>query len=393
MALTGFLTPPSDISDSCSANGIPQHGGNRGWAAAQVGLNSEQILDFSASLNPWGPPISVLQALSQAVANPLQAVGSYPDPESELLRLELARKHGIPIDWIRVGNGAAEWITWAARDSAELSQTLLPVPAFGDYERALSALGASIRRIRIPFEQASLWPLEQWLGPAVDAAMAVSTANRSALWLNNPHNPTGILWQPQDLLPYLRAFDLVVVDEAFMDFLPLGSQGEESNSLIPWVADYPQLVVIRSLTKFYTIPGLRLGYVIAHPDRLRRWQTWRDPWSVNGLAQVAGIAALQDHAFQSHTHQWLAPARQHLESGLREHLPGWDPLPSAANFLLCRIPGSATQIQAEWLRHKGILIRDCSSFPELGHHYIRLGVRTGPEHERLWGDPTSFITG
>lgn len=356
---------------------VPQHGGHRRWAAELSGRDPSDIIDFSASLNPLGPPQSLLEALQAAIADPGAAIGSYPDPEAQALRLSLAEHHQIPMDWIRVGNGAAEWITWAARASAALEQTLLPVPAFADYGRALRSFGATIKPIRIPFEQEQGWHLDPWLSQNIDSTTS------QALWINNPHNPTGILWPLEELLEVLPRFELVVADEAFMDFLE-----DNSHSLIPWIRSHPQVVVIRSLTKFYTIPGLRLGYVIAHPDRLRQWQQWRDPWAVNGLALVAGVAALQDRVFQAQTHQWLSPARKHLISGLQDHL-GWDPLPSAANFVLCnisgsKIPGSAPQLQADWLQHKGILIRDCSTFAELGSSYIRLAVRTPTDHQKIW---------
>ncbi len=360
--------------------GTPQHGGHRRWAAELSGRDPRDIVDFSASLNPLGPPQSVLDALQAAIADPLTAIGSYPDPDAQALRLSLAEHHQIPMDWIQVGNGAAEWITWAARASAALDQTLLPVPAFADYGRALRSVGATIKPIRIPLEQEQGWHLEPWL------MQKTHSTSPQALWINNPHNPTGILWPIEEILELLPHFELVVADEAFMDFVnPIEPS---SHSLIPWIPTHPQVVVIRSLTKFYTIPGLRLGYVIAHPDRLQQWHQWRDPWTVNGLALAAGVAALQDRAFQSQTHQWLAPARKHLISGLQTQL-GWDPLPSAANFVLCnisgsKIPGSAQQLQAEWLQHKGILIRECSTFAELGSGYIRLAVRTPPDHQRLW---------
>lgn len=365
------------------SSATPQHGGHRRWAAELSGRDPGQILDFSASLNPLGPPPSVLEALQAAIADPWAAIGSYPDPEAQALRLCLAEHHQIPVDWIQVGNGAAEWITWAARASAALDQTLLPVPAFADYGRALRSFGATLKPIRIPFEQAQGWHLDPWL------TQKTHPATSQALWINNPHNPTGILWPSEEILEVLPQFELVVADEAFMDFV---SPIESSNhSLIPWIQSHPQVVVIRSLTKFYTIPGLRLGYVIAHPDRLQHWQHWRDPWTVNGLALVAGVAALKDGAFQTQTHQWLPPARKHLISGLQDHL-GWDPLPSAANFVLCnvsgsKIPGSAPQLQADWLQHKGILIRDGSTFAELGSCYIRLAVRTPADHQKLWASP------
>jgi histidinol-phosphate/aromatic aminotransferase/cobyric acid decarboxylase-like protein len=198
------------------------------------------------------------------------------------------------------------------------------------------------------------------------------------LLINNPHNPTGMTFSRESLLLCLEQFELVVVDEAFMDFL----LPDQQQSLIDWVVEYPNLVVIRSLTKFYSLPGLRLGYAIAHPDRLRRWQQWRDPWSVNVLAAAAGAVIVQDREFQRQTWDWLAAAKPLLMEGL-QLLPGLTPAAGAANFILVHCDQSATQLQADLLKHDRILIRDCLSFPELGDRYFRLAIRTLEDNQRL----------
>ena len=179
-------------------------------------------------------------------------------------------------------------------------------------------------------------------------------------------------------MPYLERFDLVVIDEAFMDFLT----PNESQSLIRVVEQYPNLVILRSLTKFYSMPGLRIGYAIAHPDRLKRWQKWRDPWSVNVLAAAASIAAIQDSQFQQQTWDWLKSARSQLFQQL-EAIPELQPLQGAANYLLVKTEVSATQLQEKLLTQHQIVIRDCISFPELGDRFFRIAVRLPRENERL----------
>jgi histidinol-phosphate/aromatic aminotransferase/cobyric acid decarboxylase-like protein len=168
------------------------------------------------------------------------------------------------------------------------------------------------------------------------------------------------------------------VDEAFMDFLPPDRQ----QSLIPMVQEYRNLVILRSLTKFYSLPGLRLGYCVAHPDRIQRWQQWRDPWPVNALAAAATIAVVRDTQFQQQTWEWLPLARSQLVQGLKS-LPGLQPYPSAANFLLVESEQPSSQIQEKLLKHSQILIRDCLSFPELGDRFFRIAVRTEADNQRL----------
>jgi histidinol-phosphate/aromatic aminotransferase/cobyric acid decarboxylase-like protein len=198
------------------------------------------------------------------------------------------------------------------------------------------------------------------------------------LLLNNPHNPTGYLHNRAVLLPSLEQFALVIVDEAFMDFLPPDRQ----QSLIDDVQRYPNLVILRSLTKFYRLPGLRFGYAIGHPDILTRWQQRRDPWSVNVLASAAAIASVQDVAFQQQTWDWLSLTQPKLFEGLAA-LPGLHPYPSAVNFFLVRSHPSVTDLQKKLLQQQQILIRDCLSFPELGDHYFRVAVKSDADNHRL----------
>lgn len=335
------------------------------------------LLDFSASINPLGPPPTAIAAIQASLAD----LVAYPDPSYAQLRAALSEFHQIAPEYILPGNGAAELLTWAGRELAALDSVHLCTPAFGDYGRSLRAFGCcplehSLLRSVVTTEAADLTPaaLEQTI-----AAIAQTEAAKSAgVLVNNPHNPTGQTVTAASLRPLLERFALVVVDEAFMDFLP----PTEQESVLAWVPEWPNLVVLRSLTKFYSLPGLRLGYAIAQPERLAQWQQWRDPWSVNSLAVAAGIAAVRDQAFQAHTWAWLPPARSQLFAGL-QHQPGLQPLPGAANFLLVKSESSVMSLQLQLLQQYQILIRDCASFPELGDRYFRVAVRTEAENEAL----------
>ncbi|WOD40533.1 threonine-phosphate decarboxylase CobD [Nodosilinea sp. E11] len=346
----------------------PIHGGNLAWAAAIANCSPGSLLDFSASINPLGPPASVTEAMTEALGQ----LRHYPDPEYTDLRWALASYHQVPPDWVLPGNGAAELLTWAARDLAEADKPCgchLLTPAFSDYGRSLAAFGVPVHP----------WPLP--LGEdSADYAFPAATdwPQAAGLLINNPHNPTGQLFSTVSLKPLLDRFATVIVDEAFMDFLP----PDQQQSLIGEMAHHPNLVVLRSLTKFYTLPGLRIGYALGHPDRLARWQRWRDPWPVNALAAAAAIAAVQDTAFQARTWQWLPPARQALFDGLRQ-LPGLSPLAGAANYLLVHTNTPAPGLQERLLRSHQVLIRDCLSFAELGEHYFRVAVRHSAENECL----------
>ncbi|NJN59393.1 MAG: threonine-phosphate decarboxylase [Leptolyngbyaceae cyanobacterium SL_5_9] len=366
----------------------PQHGGNLTWAASLAGCSPSMILDFSASINPLGPPHSAIAAIH----NHLGDLRNYPDPNYHELRQALSQFHRLPPDWILPGNGSAELLTWASRELAELDVTYLLTPAFGDYLRSLKAFDTSVIRCPLNLAFPSITASATFaraVGPSVQPQVQPqilppilldlpAQPAQLGLLLNNPHNPTGWLFSSKEILPYLEQFTLVVIDEAFMDFLP----PDQQQSLTESVLDYPNLVILRSLTKFYSLPGLRIGYAIAHPDRLQRWQQWRDPWSVNTLAAAAAVAVLQDTTFQQQTWNWLIEARSQLFQGLSD-LPGLSPLASAANYLLVQSEHSVVQLQQQLLKQNRILIRDCMSFPELGDRYFRVAVRTLPENQRL----------
>ncbi len=354
----------------------PQHGGNPSWAATVAGCPPSLILDFSASISPLGPPPTALAAIKLH----LDRLSGYPNPNYPDLCEAIAAHHQIAPDWVLPGNGAAELLTWAAWELSKLSTTLLPTPAFGDYWRSLQTFGTRIIPRSLMMDDGKIGDLDFALRHLPSAI-----PHSLGLIINNPHNPTGQIWQQESLLPYLKKFELVVVDESFMDFLP----PTEQQSLIPLIDQYPNLVVLRSLTKFYSLPGLRLGYCIAHPDRLRRWQNWRDPWPVNSLAAAAAIAVLADTEFQQMTWDWLPPTRDRLWRGL-SRIKGLHPHPSAANFILVASDRSSIDIQTQLLQRDRLLIRDCTSFPELGDKFFRVAVRNTADNNRLLTALKSF---
>lgn len=335
----------------------PTHGGNLVWAGAIANCPTATIKDFSASINPLGPPESAIIAINDGI----QFLSSYPDPNYAKFRSILADYHNITFESVLPGNGVAELLTWAAWEFSKLKVTYLPNPGFADYQRALKTFSSAINFYSL-----------------TDLKEDFKVPPNAGLIINNPHNPTGKLWLIEEILPLLKKFALVIVDEAFMDFL-LPSQQQ---SLIPFVVDFDNLIILRSLTKFYSLPGLRLGYVISQPERIKRWQKWRDPWSVNVLASLAGETVLKDSAFQQMTWDWLIPTREKLYKGLSS-FSCLKPLPSSVNFLLVKTEKSSTELQLNLLKKYHILIRDCLSFPSLGDRYFRIAIRTEQENDAL----------
>jgi histidinol-phosphate/aromatic aminotransferase/cobyric acid decarboxylase-like protein len=355
-----------------------RHGGNLAATAARLGCRPSQLLDASASLVPFGPPWAARWPLLQASLG-LSAGASlraYPDRDYRALRMALAQGHqaeglnALGPDWLLPGNGAAELFTWAARDGAAAGLNVLPQPGFADYPRALACWGGAWQPQPLPF-QAGVTP-QAFPDPPAGAV----------LWLTNPHNPTGTLWSRVSLEPLLERFALVIADEAFLPLVPAG----ERQSLIPLVLRHPNLVVIRSLTKLWSIAGLRLGYAIAHPERLARWARWRDPWPVNGLAVAVAEALLADPAgwrrWTARVQGWVAREGPRLTAQLAA-LPGLTPLPSAANYLLVRGDASLQPLRERLESRHRILVRDCRSFDGLGEDWLRIGYQGRRGNRRL----------
>ena len=283
----------------------------------------------------------------------------------------IARIHGLEPSAVLPGNGAAELFTWAARDSAVLGTSSLPAPGFADYSRALACWRGSLNKHSLALDWETAFPQQFPDSPAADA-----------LWICNPHNPTGQLWSRESLEPLLQRYRLVICDEAFLSLVPDGEQ----QSLIPLVADHPNLVVIRSLTKLYGIAGLRLGYAIAQPERLQRWAQWRDPWPVNGIASAVGERLLASPAkyqrWCRRAQSWVAKEGAWMQQQLAQ-LPGITPMPSAANFLVIRAEQSLVALREAVEQRHRILLRDCRSFEGLGECWLRIGLQSRRNNRRI----------
>ena len=338
-----------------------RHGGNRQAVADVLGCQPSQLLDASASLAPWTPRCPRLAEAS---------LRDYPDRDQASLRQAIAVIHGLSPDWVLPGNGAAELFTWAARDAAAAGLSGLLAPGFADYRRALQCWDASWLETALALSWDHAGPLHH---PPLEGSVA---------WICNPHNPTGQLWSRSSLEAMLDRHALVICDEAFLPLVPEA----EHQSMIALVAQHPNLVVIRSLTKLFGVAGLRVGYAIAQPDRLNRWSSWRDPWPVNGLAAALTEQWLgrpgRYRRWCSRVQHWTATQGAWMQRELAR-VPGITPMPSAANFLLISGCHSLVPLrEALELNHR-ILLRDCRSFAGLGERWLRIGLQSARNNRRI----------
>jgi threonine-phosphate decarboxylase len=344
------------------------HGGDLKTAEEAFGLPASEFVDFSSNMNPYGPPPSVRRALLAYA----EQIDQYPDPAVRGLRRKLAERHGIEERNIVVGNGAAELIDLIVRVLAP-KQTVLAVPCFAEYGDAVRKIGGEVVELQ----------LEEQNGFALDLSnnkLAELAAAGALFMLGSPNNPTGQLVDPEFIGMLLQQGATVVVDEAFMDFVP----EEAEYSLIQEAVRHEKLFVLRSMTKFYAIPGIRLGYLVGMPQTLGSVRRLQVPWSVNSLAQSIGEAVLEEAAYAEQTLAWLQVERPWLASQLEQL--GFTVYPGATNYVLARIPEtsrlSASMLQLE-LGKLGVLIRDASRFPGLDHTFIRLAVKLRVQNERL----------
>ena len=340
------------------------HGGHIRHLARRAGLPVAGILDFSANINPLGPP----ECLRSVVNRHLEAVVHYPDPFGADLVKALAAHHDISPERIVVGNGSTE-IFYALPRVLNVDRAVVPVPSYIDYQAAAAREGLPVETL----------PREAAEGFAVNrAALEAILRKGDMVIIGQPNNPTGGMfdtgWLTQLADRHPRT--VFVVDEAFADFVA----GYES--LIHHRRT--NIVVVRSMTKFYAIPGLRLGYAMADPEKADRLRHFLPPWSVGTLAQRVGIAVLDDAVYAEKTRSTVSLLRQDLLQDL-DNLPGLKVYDGAANFLLVKLfqgAMDAVQLERNLLEH-GIAIRICANFDGLDQSYFRVAVRTAKENRRL----------
>lgn len=336
------------------------HGGDPAAAAARLGLKnpSEIRCDFSVNVNPIGPPPVLGTVMSRLV----DYARKYPPVYAAEAAQALAEAHGVNPESVSVGNGSTEIMSWVLQ-ALKPSECAWACPCYAGYREVCEAAGLPGKGI---------------LTARSDFTVSFDKIQQSSadlIFLASPNNPTGTLVDPNEILDLAREQPekWIVLDESFMDFVE-----DQSLSLIR--QERPEnIIVIKSLTKFFAIPGLRLGMMHCAQDIAAAIQKVRLPWSVNAAAQNIAPRLYKDKSYIEETRKTTDSLRCYLSSRINE-LPGWSANPSAANFILAELPDgkTASGIQKELLK-QGILVRSCADFKGLGERHIRLAVR--PEDE------------
>ena len=348
----------------------PAHGGNVYKVARERRISIERIVDFSASINPLGFPSAGLRAIRSA----LKQVVHYPDPDCWQLRHVLAQQCRVDSDMILIGNGSTELIHLLPRALA-IRSALIIGPTFEEYARALMDAGSVVQYVHAKREERFRPPLQEVL-----RQFSAKRSRSDAVFVCNPNNPTGQVMNRLALRELAEAVERLqgwlIVDEAFIDYC-------QEQSVVSMLKEHPRMVVLRSLTKFYAMPGLRIGYVLAASQIVDRLKDRQPPWSVNSLVQDASRAVLHDDVYARKSRAFMENERSRFVRGLRS-LPGVRVYPSAANFVLIELPGwTSAGVVTDGLASEGLLVRDCSPLPGLTTQMIRVAIRTTKENRRL----------
>ncbi len=340
------------------------HGGHIRDLARKAGCSDEEIIDFSASINPAGPPEGFRATIQLAAKQVIQ----YPDRECNDLISAFAMVHGCKCEHIVAGNGSTE-LLYALPRILNCYRAIIPVPSYSDYNAAFRLAGKIVEPVVLSAANDFLFDIE---------ALAKSLSGGEAVIFGQPNNPTGRLVDRSAIIRAARAAPLTsfVVDESFADFV---------NGYVSLISEeLPNVIVLKSMTKFYAIPGLRLGFVHAAEPVIKALRAVLPAWSVNVFAQAAGIECLRDKDYAVRIRQMIQTSR-HRQYRRLNAIGGLQVFESCANFTLLQInrPDWDAYTLNNALLKRRMAIRQCGSFDALDKRYTRIAIRSDADNSLL----------
>jgi len=338
-----------------------EHGGNI-HKTRRSSSPVQQILDFSANINPLGPPEWLRGLISRSVEDLVH----YPDPEYADFTAAIANHTGAAKECVLVGNGTTELLYLTIRAVAP-KRVIIPVPSYVDYARAAELANAEI--IKVPLAEQDNFRLDF-------ARLAEVMQAGDLVIIGTPNNPTGGIPDRQELLECATANQQVsfLMDEAFLDFI-------DGSASLATAGD--NIITMNSMTKFYGVPGLRIGYAVAPSHLANKVRMLQPPWTVNTLAQAVGTNALKDTEYQKRSRENCKLLREQLVQTLSS-IAGFYIYPGAANYIFGKLTnGKTSQDLYEHCSKHGVMIRRCDNYANLGDNFFRVAVRTADENTRL----------
>ena len=359
--------------------------------------NIKEILDYSSNINPYGIP----ESLKKRITENLEVLERYPDPDYVELRQKLANLNKVNLSDIILGNGATE-IIFLFMKVINPKKILIVSPTFGEYERAVKAVGTSRNSIdlscsddnkNIENKEIEIEYFE--LKESDDFKLNIGNLKNQLekkydlLIICNPNNPTGKflkLAQTEEILKECNKYDTkLFIDEAFIEFLADGMK----ESIINTEENKKNLFVTRAFTKFFAIPGLRLGYGMYFDKELeQKISEKKEPWSVNNIAELAGLTVLDDTEYIEKTLKWITKEKIYMYEKLNE-ISGIKVYETEVNFITGKIDeklfleGLNVKILREKMLEQGILIRDASNFKFLDERFFRLAIKDRASNDRV----------
>lgn len=360
------------MSSTCKKRRFVSHGGDIWGFRRKYNIPLEEVLEFSGPINFLGPSPKAVEAVKQYA----KLIRFYPDPNPVELKSEIAKYvgHGVEEENVILGNGSIELIYMITEVMPAGFKALIPVPSFTEYEKAALRVGGEAVFVQLPENFA----LE------TEKIKKEVTEDTEILFICNPHSPSGTVYSREtilDLVKFCHKKDIIFsIDENYIEF----TDKEKETTMAGYVKEYENLFVIRSVTKFYGMPGIRFGYGIAAGNLIDKLETVRQPWSINSLAGYATLAAFNDTEFIQNTKQTIAKEREEFAKNLSQ-IEGLHVYPSETNFLLVKILNrklTSTMLK-EQLAKERILIRDCCTFVGLDDSYFRATVRSAKDNLKL----------
>lgn len=370
------------------------HGGNIFQFAHEQRIEPYEVVDFSANINPLGPSQRGLDALNAQ----LRYISHYPDATNDDVLNAIADTYEMDKHQIIVGNGAAE-LLYAICRLPGYTGAFVPAPGFSEYKEALEASKIPVRDIFYrPREDDNGKPYFEvpYLALETFAAELKGQDGRIIVFLGNPNNPDGTLLDKDHIRTVASmlkdANSLLVIDESFIDFVGNDSLQDNEHSIRSLVNEFDNIIVVHSFTKFYAVPGLRIGAAFANETLITQLQQYIPSWSVNTLAQAYTKAALNDVDYIKRTKQELNEERAFMYNAL-DDIEGITVYPPSANFMLFQVnqEGITANYINEELKKYNMIVRNCDSYVGLTNHWVRIAIKDHDTNIKLVDKLTNIL--
>ena len=370
------------------------HGGNIFQFAHEQRIEPYEVVDFSANINPLGPSQRGLDALNAQ----LRYISHYPDATNDDVLNAIADTYGMDKHQIIVGNGAAE-LLYAICRLPGYTGAFVPAPGFSEYKEALEASKIPVRDIFYrPREDDNGKPYFEvpYLALETFAAELKGQDGRIIVFLGNPNNPDGTLLDKDHIRTVASmlkdANSLLVIDESFIDFVGNDPLQDNEHSIRSLVNEFDNIIVVHSFTKFYAVPGLRIGAAFTNETLITQLQQYIPSWSVNTLAQAYTKAALNDVDYIKRTKQELNEERAFMYNAL-DAIEGITVYPPSANFILFQVnqEGITANYINEELKKYNMIVRNCDSYVGLTNHWVRIAIKDHETNIKLVDKLTNIL--